>query len=137
MPNRRTPRRRRAAIVSRVERAARGEGIEELQRPARRAALEAARDGAGEVLDERLLAYKEDVDLGWRIRRAGYRIVYEPAARALDSLRGLAPRHAEAQMAAAHLHLRHLRPFPLGEDTRTGYPRRGVPARAPGATKGV
>jgi GT2 family glycosyltransferase len=48
----------------------------------RRAALEAARDGAGEVLDERLLAYKEDVDLGWRIRRAGYRIVYEPAARA-------------------------------------------------------
>lgn len=48
----------------------------------RRAALEAARDGAGEVLDERFLAYKEDVDLGWRIRRAGYRIVYEPAARA-------------------------------------------------------
>jgi len=45
-----------------------------------RRALEMARDGAGEVLDVRFFAYKEDVDLGWRIRRAGFRIVYEPGA---------------------------------------------------------
>ncbi|MAE62813.1 MAG: hypothetical protein CMJ18_00955 [Phycisphaeraceae bacterium] len=44
------------------------------------AALHDARDGAGEILDSRYFAYKEDVDLGWRLRRAGYRIVYEPAA---------------------------------------------------------
>lgn len=46
----------------------------------RREALEAARDGAGEVLDRRFLAYKEDVDLGWRLRRAGWRIRYVPEA---------------------------------------------------------
>jgi GT2 family glycosyltransferase len=46
----------------------------------RRSALEAARDGAGEVLDSRFFAYKEDVDLCWRLRRAGFRVVYEPRA---------------------------------------------------------
>jgi GT2 family glycosyltransferase len=46
----------------------------------RREALDAARDGAGEILDRRYFAYQEDVDLGWRIRRAGFRIVYEPSA---------------------------------------------------------
>jgi GT2 family glycosyltransferase len=46
----------------------------------RASALERARDGAGEILDRRYFAYQEDVDLGWRMRRAGFRIVYEPAA---------------------------------------------------------
>ena len=46
----------------------------------KREALEAARDGAGEILDRRYFAYKEDVDLGWRVRRAGYRIRYLPDA---------------------------------------------------------
>lgn len=46
----------------------------------RRRALDAARDGAGEVLDSRFFAYKEDVDLGWRLRRAGFRVRYEPGA---------------------------------------------------------
>lgn len=49
----------------------------------RRSALEAVRDPAGDVLDERFFAYKEDVDLGWRLRRLGYRIRYEPKAVAL------------------------------------------------------
>ena len=49
----------------------------------RRDALEAARDGAGEILDHRYFAYKEDVDLGWRLRRAGYRIAYLPECRAV------------------------------------------------------
>ena len=48
-----------------------------------RRALLAARDGAGEVIDTRFFAYKEDVDLGWRLRRAGFRILYEPEARAV------------------------------------------------------
>ena len=46
----------------------------------RRSALDAARDGAGEVLDRRFFAYKEDVDLGWRLRRAGFRVAYVPDA---------------------------------------------------------
>jgi GT2 family glycosyltransferase len=45
----------------------------------RRAALDRARDGAGEILDSRYFAYQEDVDLGWRIRRARFRIRYEPS----------------------------------------------------------
>ncbi len=49
----------------------------------RRTALEEARDGAGEVLDERFFAYKEDVDLGWRLRRAGWSILYLPEAVAI------------------------------------------------------
>lgn len=49
----------------------------------RRAALLDARDGMGEVLDRSFFAYKEDADLGWRLRRAGYRILYEPTAVAI------------------------------------------------------
>jgi GT2 family glycosyltransferase len=48
----------------------------------RREALLQARDGAGEILDSRFFAYKEDVDLSWRLRRAGYRIRYLPEASA-------------------------------------------------------
>jgi GT2 family glycosyltransferase len=51
----------------------------------RRSALMAARlprsDGAGfEVLDEDFFAYKEDVDLAWRLRRLGWQAWYEPTA---------------------------------------------------------
>jgi GT2 family glycosyltransferase len=46
----------------------------------RREAVERARDGAGEILDSRYFAYQEDVDLGWRLRRAGYQVRYEPGA---------------------------------------------------------
>jgi len=48
----------------------------------RRSSLEAARDGDGEILDRRFFAYKEDVDLGWRLRRAGFRVAYVPEATA-------------------------------------------------------
>jgi GT2 family glycosyltransferase len=33
-----------------------------------------------EIYDEDFFAYKEDVDLGWRLKRAGYRSVYVPVA---------------------------------------------------------
>lgn len=45
----------------------------------RRDALESIRLG-GEYFDEDLFAYKDDVDLGWRLRIAGWRNWYEPAA---------------------------------------------------------
>ncbi|MFA5935834.1 MAG: glycosyltransferase family 2 protein [Patescibacteria group bacterium] len=35
---------------------------------------------AGEVFDEDFFAYKEDVDLAWRMRRLGYRAAYVPEA---------------------------------------------------------
>lgn len=51
----------------------------------RRSALMAARlpgrDG-WEVLDRDFFAYKEDVDLAWRLRRLGWQAWYEPRARA-------------------------------------------------------
>lgn len=46
----------------------------------RRAALEAVDRGGGEVFDERLFMYCEDVDLGWRLWRAGWQCVYCPSA---------------------------------------------------------
>lgn len=49
----------------------------------RRSALDGARDGRGDVVDRSFFAYREDADLGWRLRRAGYRIRYEPAAVAI------------------------------------------------------
>ncbi len=46
---------------------------------ARTAALrEAAVDG--EVFDEAFFAYKEDVDLSWRLRHLGWQAIYDPAA---------------------------------------------------------
>lgn len=46
----------------------------------RRAALEQIRIGQ-EYLDEDLFMYKDDVDLAWRLRLAGWKNWYEPAAR--------------------------------------------------------
>jgi hypothetical protein len=45
----------------------------------RRAALERASVG-GEALDESLVAYKDDVDLAWRLQRLGLRCWYVPGA---------------------------------------------------------
>jgi GT2 family glycosyltransferase len=45
----------------------------------RRAALEAVRQ-EGQILDESLFMYCEDVDLGWRLRLRGYACVYAPGA---------------------------------------------------------
>jgi GT2 family glycosyltransferase len=51
----------------------------------RRRALEAAAPAPGEVFDPRLGAYYEDVDLACRLRRAGWRALWVPAARALHA----------------------------------------------------
>jgi GT2 family glycosyltransferase len=44
----------------------------------RLAALNRVADESGEFFDEDFFAYKEDVDLGWRLNRAGWRVVYRP-----------------------------------------------------------
>lgn len=44
----------------------------------RLAALRHVAHKQGEIFDQDFLAYKEDVDLGWRLRRAGWKIVYAP-----------------------------------------------------------
>lgn len=46
----------------------------------RRSALETVRLANGDILDSRLFMYCEDVDIGWRIQRAGYRSVFCPGA---------------------------------------------------------
>ncbi len=51
----------------------------------RREALEAVKiclDGKCEYFDEDFFAYKEDVDLAWRMRLAGWKAIYEPGAQA-------------------------------------------------------
>jgi GT2 family glycosyltransferase len=39
----------------------------------------------GELFDERFFAYHEDTDLGWRARRLGHAVLYEPAAIAVHA----------------------------------------------------
>jgi O-antigen biosynthesis protein len=51
----------------------------------RRSALEAVRNPAGQVFDERLGSYYEDVDLAVRLRAAGWRAELVPDARALHA----------------------------------------------------
>lgn len=54
----------------------------------RRSALESIRVGR-EYFDEDFFAYKEDVDLAWRLQRAGWSSWFEPQARAIHT-RGVA-----------------------------------------------
>lgn len=56
----------------------------------RLSALRAIAHRSGEIFDEDFFAYKEDVDVGWRLRRAGWRIVYRPFPLALHA-RALGP----------------------------------------------
>ncbi len=51
----------------------------------RREALRAVASGGGEIFDESLGSYYEDVDLAVRLRAAGYRALLVPAARALHA----------------------------------------------------
>ncbi len=73
---------------------------------ARRAALEDIAEN-GEYLDERLFMYKDDFDLGWRLRLRGWRCFYVPGAPAyhVRSSRALAGRsylkHPRAYLRAA------------------------------------
>jgi GT2 family glycosyltransferase len=58
----------------------------------RRAALAAVAGAGGEVFDPRYFAFYEDLDLAWRLGRAGWRIAYRPEARG---------RHARGATAGA------------------------------------
>jgi len=55
----------------------------------RRAALEAAAVG-GEIFPREFFAFWEDLDLGWRVRNAGWRVVYRPEAVAVHRRAGSA-----------------------------------------------
>lgn len=48
----------------------------------RRETLDAVAYADGEVFDEAFFAYKEDVDVGWRAQKLGWRAWYTPTARA-------------------------------------------------------
>ena len=52
----------------------------------RRSAMEAIAI-EGEVVDEDFFAYQDDTDLCWRAQRFGWRVLYEPAARAVHGRR--------------------------------------------------
>lgn len=45
---------------------------------ARREALEDVAEQGGRIFDESFFMYKDDTDLSWRVRRAGWRIVHHP-----------------------------------------------------------
>jgi N-acetylglucosaminyl-diphospho-decaprenol L-rhamnosyltransferase len=62
----------------------------------RRAALDAVGGW-----DERYFMYVEDVDLCWRLRRAGWRVAYEPGA-AVEHLLGVSTAGAPYRMIAEH-----------------------------------
>ena len=51
--------------------------------------------------DERYFMYVEDVDLCWRLRRAGWRVVYEPGA-AVEHLLGISTAGVPYRMIAEH-----------------------------------
>lgn len=51
--------------------------------------------------DERYFMYVEDVDLCWRLRRAGWRVAYEPAG-VVDHLLGVSTAGAPYRMIAEH-----------------------------------
>lgn len=54
----------------------------------------------GEVFDASFFAYKEDVDLAWRLRRRGWTTAYEPGAQAVH-VRGALPSRAGRWRAGA------------------------------------
>jgi N-acetylglucosaminyl-diphospho-decaprenol L-rhamnosyltransferase len=67
------------------------------------AAIWLRRDALDEVggWDERYFMYVEDVDLCWRLRRAGWEVAYEPAAR-VEHLQGAFTRRHPYRMLLEH-----------------------------------
>jgi GT2 family glycosyltransferase len=68
----------------------------------RRSALDAGRVD-GQVFDEDFFAYREDVDLAWRMRGFGYRALYEPSALAYH-LRRVTPERRRSLSASVNRH---------------------------------
>lgn len=81
----------------------------------RRSALESIRyqdKTHDEYIDEDFVAYKDDVDVSWRLERAGYTIWYEPAAVAHHARTiqqtDLAQRHIKPSIIRAYSYRNHI-----------------------------
>ncbi|MCB9389132.1 MAG: glycosyltransferase family 2 protein [Acidimicrobiia bacterium] len=68
--------------------------------------------------DERFFMYMEDVDLGWRLGRAGWKVAYEPAV-TVTHIGGTATRSAPTAMLIAH----HVSAFRFTAKRYTGLKR--------------
>ena len=68
----------------------------------RRAMLEDIRWGDGQVLNEELFAYFDDVEVDWRARRLGWSAWYEPTALATHERGGAGPRRTREVEALNH-----------------------------------
>jgi N-acetylglucosaminyl-diphospho-decaprenol L-rhamnosyltransferase len=79
--------------------------------------------------DERYFMYLEDVDLCWRLRRAGWRIVYEPGA-VVTHVQGVSTRRRPYRMIVAH----HRSAWRFARRTAQGRGRFALPAVAVGLT---
>ncbi|HMM43360.1 MAG TPA: hypothetical protein PKA95_15820, partial [Thermomicrobiales bacterium] len=80
----------------------------------RRAALAGVARGVGEVFDERLFMYCEDVDLAWRLWRAGWGCVYCPGAVVYHALSATAGGALASYYVARNLWLVIARSAPRG-----------------------
>lgn len=74
----------------------------------RLSALRQVAYGESEVFDEDFFAYKEDVDLGWRLRRAGYVLRYEPVLMGIHH-RTFGAGSAEARWTSLYRRLQNVR----------------------------
>ena len=72
--------------------------------------------------DEAYFMYVEDVDLCWRLRRAGWRVAYEPAGRVIHSI-GASSELTPYRMIVAH----HRSLFRFSVKTHTGVQRVVLP----------
>ncbi|MHB1885173.1 MAG: glycosyltransferase family 2 protein [Acidimicrobiales bacterium] len=72
--------------------------------------------------DERYFMYVEDVDLCWRLRRAGWVVRYEPAAEVVHEQGRSASRHPYAMLAAHHRSM-----WRFARRTATGWGRALLP----------
>lgn len=77
--------------------------------------------------DEGYFMYAEDVDLCWRLRRAGWRVLYEPAATVVH-IQGASTGRRPYRMIVAH----HRSTWRFARRTATGKERLALPAVALG-----
>ncbi|MDP3965087.1 MAG: glycosyltransferase family 2 protein [bacterium] len=98
----------------------------------RKSALEQVKEGAGEYYDARFFMYKEDVDLAWRLQKAGWKSLYVPSAVAYhrrsafgrqDDLAVAAARKEKSKMMNYYSYRNHLLTLFKNETTRTFLPR--------------